>query len=125
MPKTLTLAVLASLILPVQAVAQSPTAAPAKLNAVLCQSESQAVALARSIAAGHTETIAVNQVNKAAGAEVCGRYIGVAALEVEKTTNVRGSLFMLAGLRFAEDSALAWTASWVTPFDGANLERGA
>jgi len=125
MPTTLTLAVMASLLLPVQAVKQPPTAPPQKLNAVLCQSEAQAIALAQSMASGRTETIAVNLVNKAVGAEVCGRYVGYAAVEVEKTKNHHGSLFMLAGLRFAEDNAFAWTASWVTPFEGANLERGA
>lgn len=125
MPTTMTLAIMASLFLPVQAVKQPPTAPPHKYNAVLCETEAQAVALARTMAAGKTETIAVNLVNKAAGAEVCGRYIGYAAVEVEKTTNDRGGLFMLAGLRFAEDAALAWTASWVAPFEGANLERGA
>jgi hypothetical protein len=31
---------------------------------------------------------------------------------------------MLAGLRFAEDGVLAWTASWVAPFNGAALSRG-
>ncbi|MGK2921467.1 MAG: hypothetical protein ACSLE4_01545 [Methyloceanibacter sp.] len=99
MPTTLTLAVMASLFLPVQAVRQPPTAPPQKLNAVLCKSEVQAIALARSMA-----------------------YV---AVEVEKTTNDHGGLFMLAGLRFAEDAALAWTASWFAPFEGANLERGA
>jgi hypothetical protein len=124
MPTTLTLAVMASLLLPVQAVKQPPTAPPHKLNAVLCQSEAQAIALADTMSAGKTETIAVNIVNKSAGAEVCGRYIGYAAVEVEKTENHRGGLFMLAGLRFAEDGALGWTAGWVAPFEGANLERG-
>ena len=125
MPTTLTLAVMASLLLPVQAVKQPPTAPPQKLNAVLCQSEAQAIALAQSMASGRTETIAVNLVNKATGAEVCGRYVGYAAVEIEKTRNHHGGLFMLAGRRFAEDDAFAWTASWVRPFEGANLERGA
>lgn len=125
MPTTLTLAVMASLFLPVQAVRQPPTASPQKLNAVLCKSEVQAIALARSMASGKTEPIAINSVNRAAGAEVCGRYIGYAAVEVEKTTNDHGGLFMLAGLRFADDATLAWTASWFAPFEGANLERGA
>jgi hypothetical protein len=125
MPTTLILAVMASLLLPVQAVKQPPTAPPHKFNSVLCQSEAQAIALADAMAAGKTEPIAVNLVNKAAGAEVCGRYIGYAAIEVEKTTNHHGALFMLAGLRFAKVNSLAWTASWVAPFQGANLERGA
>jgi hypothetical protein len=38
--------------------------------------------------------------------------------------NHHGGLYMLAGLRFVEDGALGWTASWVTPFNGAQLERG-
>jgi hypothetical protein len=31
---------------------------------------------------------------------------------------------MLAGLRFVEDGRLAWTASWIAPFEGASLARG-
>lgn len=62
-------------------------------------------------------------VNKAAGAEVCGRYIGYAVVEIEKTKNRNGGLFMLAGLRFVEDGRLGWTANWVAPFDGTGLAR--
>lgn len=47
MPTTLTLAVMASLLVPVQAVRQPPTAPPLNADAVLCQSEVQAVALMR------------------------------------------------------------------------------
>ena len=121
----LTLAVMASLVLPAAALAQGPAAAPQKLNAVLCKTEAQAIAFASSMAGGQTEPMAVNAVNKASGSEVCGRYIGYAVVEIEKTANHRGSLFMLAAIRFAEDGKLAWTASWVTPFNGARLERGA
>jgi hypothetical protein len=120
----LTLAVMASLVLPAAALAQAQVG-PQKLNAVLCKTEAQAIAFASTMAGGQTEPMAVNAVNKASGSEVCGRYIGYAVVEIEKTPNHRGSLFMLAGLRFAEDGKLAWTASWVTPFNGAKLERGA
>jgi hypothetical protein len=75
-------------------------------------------------AEGNTEPMAIYYVNKAAGTEVCGRYQGYAVVEVQKTTNYQGGLYMLAGFRFEEDGALAWTASWVTPFQGASLERG-
>ena len=60
---------------------------PQKLNAVLCKTEDQAIAIATSLAAGKTEPIAINDVNKAARAEVCGRYIGYAVVEIEKTEN--------------------------------------
>jgi hypothetical protein len=125
----LTLALTASLLLSAQATAQEkkqpPTAPPQKPNAILCKTEAQAIAFAFGMANGRTEPMAIDRVNKAAGAEVCGRYIGYAVVEVEKTKNHHGGLFMLAGFRFGEDGALAWTASWVAPFRGANLERGA
>ncbi len=121
----LTLAMMAGLLLPAQAIKQPPTAPPQKLNAILCSTEAQAISYASSMAAGKTEPMAIDYVNKAAGAQVCGRYIGYASVEIEKTENRGGGLFMLAGLRFAEDGKLAWTASWVAPFNGANLARGA
>lgn len=71
-----------------------------------------------------TEPLAIDAVNKAAGAEVCGRFVGAAVVEIEKTQNRGGTLFMLAGLRFTEDDRLAWTASWVTPFNSSDLARG-
>ncbi|MGH6866039.1 MAG: hypothetical protein ACREDO_07720 [Methyloceanibacter sp.] len=115
---------MAGLLLPVETTKQSPTAPPHKLKAVLCKSEDQAIALAAGMASNKTETIAVNLVNKSAGAEVCGRYIGHVKLEVQKTTNQGGGLFMLAGLLFVEDNAIAWTANWIAPFQGVNLEQG-
>ena len=123
MPMTLTLTLAASLLLPVQAVPQSSIPAH-KLNVILCKTEAQAVAFAASMANGKTEPIAINLVNQAARGGVCGRYIGRAVVETEKTENHGGSLFMVAGLRFVEDGALGWTASWVAPFQGAQLERG-
>ncbi|MGZ8416685.1 MAG: hypothetical protein ACXWVQ_06825 [Methyloceanibacter sp.] len=123
MPTKILLAALACLLLSAQAMGQAPKR-PQKLNAILCQTEEQAIAIASSMAAGRTEPLAINDVNKGARAEVCGRYIGYAVVEIEKTENHNGGLFMLAGLRFVEDGALAWTASWVTPFNGASLSRG-
>jgi hypothetical protein len=118
------IAILASLLFASQAAALS-LAGPKKLNTILCTTEAQAIAFATGLAAGQTEPIAINRVNKAAGGEVRGRYIGYAVVEVEKTQNYQGTLYMLAGLRFAEDGRFAWTASWVSPFSGAALERGA
>lgn len=122
MLKKLTLALTASLLLSAQATAeekkQPPTAPPQKINVTLCKTEAQAISFASSMADGQTEPMAIDRVNKAARAE------GYASVEVEKTENHKGGLFMLAGLRFAEDNALGWTASWVAPFSGATLARG-
>jgi hypothetical protein len=105
-------------------IAPATAGAPQKINAILCQTEAQATQLALGLASGKTEPIATNLVNKAAGAEVCGRFIGYAVVEIEKTENKDGGLYMLTGLRFAEDGRLAWTANWVAPFDGSQLARG-
>ena len=123
MPTKFILAAAACTFFATQVFAQVP-AAPKKLNAVLCETENQAMDLAATMASGRTEPIAINLVNKAAGSEVCGRYIGLAIVEMEKTKNRDGGLFMLAALRFVKDGRLAWTANWVTPFDGSSLARG-
>lgn len=98
--------------------------APQKVNAMLCNTEEQAVAVASNLASGQTEPIAVNWVNKSAGAEVCGRFIGYAVIQTQKTENKGGALFMLIQFRFAEDGRSGWGASWVTPFNGLDLARG-
>jgi hypothetical protein len=123
MPTKLILASIASLFFLANAFAQAP-ASPQKRTATLCETEDQAMTLASSMASGQTEPMAINLVNRAAGREVCGRYIGYAVVEIEKTENRNGGLFMLAGLRFAEDGRLGWTANWVAPFDGTSLARG-
>ena len=105
----LSLAAIACL-LSAQAVAQPPKAASRELNTILCMTEDQAIAIATSMAAGTTEPIAINDVNRTARAEVCRHYIGSAVVEIEKTENHQGSLFMLAGFRLTEGGALAWTA---------------
>jgi hypothetical protein len=129
MPTKLILAAIAGLLFAGQSLADRaaalvPGAVPQKLNAILCETEDQAMTLASTLASGQTEPMAINRVNKAAGAEVCGRYIGYAVVEIEKTTNRNGGLFMLAGLRFAEDGRLGWTADWVAPFNSLGLARG-
>jgi hypothetical protein len=77
MRKTLILAAIASLMLTAQVSAQAP-ATPQMLNSILCETEDQAMAFASAMSSGKTEPIAINLVNKAGGAEVCGRYIGYA-----------------------------------------------
>jgi hypothetical protein len=119
----LSLAAIACLTLTAHAVAQPPKAAARELNAILCTTEDQAIAVVTSMAAGKTEPIAINDVNKTARAEVCRHYIGYAVVEIEKTENHQGSLVMLAGFRLTEDGALAWTADWLAPFDGSSLSR--
>ena len=91
-----------------------------KANAILCETEAQAVQLATLKA---PEWMALNEVNKRYGKEVCGRYMDYSVLETSKAGH-DGCLFMLAALRFVKDNRIAWTASWITPFSSSELERG-
>ena len=90
--------------------------------------EDQAVAIATSMAAGTTEPIAINDVNRTARAQVCRHFIGFAVVEIEKTENHDGSLFMLAGFRLTEgggaglDCGLGRPVRRLFPF-AWNLER--
>ena len=81
----------ACLTLSVQAVAQPPKATSRELNDILCMTEDQAIAIATSMAAGKTEPIAINDVNKTARAEVCRHYIGYAVVEIEKTETTKAA----------------------------------
>jgi len=98
---------------------------PQHVNAILCETEVEAISLAIKEAAAQSEIMAMEAVNKAAGKQVCGRYVGSAVPEEQKTENYKGGLYEVASLRFVEDSRLAWTASWITPFNGGSLQRGA
>ena len=77
------LAAMAGLLLTLPAAAGS-NGAPQKVNATLCDTEEQAISLASELSVGRTEPMAINVVNKAAGAEVCGRFVGIAVVRSKR-----------------------------------------
>ena len=80
------------------------------------------MAIAARVSAGRTEPIAIDQVNK--------RHTGLRPLyrlcrgRDRENRESRRRAVMLAGIRFAEDGRLVWTANWVSPFNSNGLARG-
>ena len=79
----------------------------------LCESEEYAVDFASAVANNEEEELAKDIVGKIAQREVCGRYVGVAFIEKQKTIVSDGFLYKLTALRFREDGKLAWVAERV------------
>jgi len=84
--------------------------APYPVNGYLCESAEYAMAFATAIAANADEEFAKNVVGKIAKREVCGRYIGVASIQQQKTVIERGFVYRLTALQFREDKKIAWLA---------------
>ena len=111
----LSLAAIAACLLSAQAVGQPPKATSQKLNAILCKTEDQAIAIAQSMAAGTTEPIAIDDVNKAARAEVCGHISALPLWRSRRQRTTKANLFMLAGFRFVR------AEHWSGPRAGSRL----
>ena len=98
--------------------------APYPVNGYLCESAEYAMAFATAIAANADEEFAKNVVGKIARREVCGRYIGVAAIQEQKTVIEKGFVYRLTALQFREDKRVAWLAERVFDIqDRSSVQR--
>ncbi|MGO9133480.1 MAG: hypothetical protein ACLP8A_05445 [Methylovirgula sp.] len=99
-------------------------AASYPVNAYLCESAEYAMAFASAIAADNDEEIAKDVVGKIAKREVCGRYIGEAFIQQQKTVVEKGIIYRLIALQFREDKRVAWLAERVFDVqDHSSLQR--
>jgi len=87
--------------------------APYPVNGYLCESAQYAMVFATAIAANANEEFAKNVVGKIAKREVCGRYIGIAFIQQQKTVIEKGFVYRLTALEFPEDNKVAWLAERV------------
>jgi hypothetical protein len=83
------------------------------VNAYLCETADYAMDFAAAIANDSEEEYAKDVVGRIAQREVCGRYMGVAAIEEQKVVVSGGIMYRLTALRFREDHKLAWVAERV------------
>ncbi len=90
---------------------------PYAVDRYLCESEEYAVDFASAVANDAEEEFAKNIVGKIARREVCGRYVGVAFIQEQKTVVSDGFLYKLTALRFREDGKLAWVAERIFAVD--------
>ena len=97
---------------------------PYPVNGYLCESAEYAMAFASAIAANADEEFAKNVVGKIARREVCGRYIGVASIQEQKTVIEKGYVYRLTALQFREDNKVAWLAERVFDIqDRSSVQR--
>ena len=98
--------------------------APYPVNGYLCESAEYAMAFASVIAANADEEFAKNVVGKIARREVCGRYIGVASIQEQKTVIEKGYVYRLTALQFREDKKVAWLAERIFDIqDRSSVQR--
>ncbi len=88
------------------------------VNGYLCESAEYAMDFAAAVAGNAEEEYAKDIVGKIAKREVCGRYVGVAFVQEQKTVVNDGIIYRLTALRFREDQKVAWLAERVFAVDG-------
>jgi len=87
------------------------------VNAYLCETADYAMDFATAVANDAEEEYAKDIVGRIAKREVCGRYIGVAAIQEQKVVINSGIMYRLTAFRFHEDGRLAWIAERVFAID--------
>jgi len=98
--------------------------APYPVNGYLCESAEYAMAFATAVAANASEEFAKNVVGRIAKREVCGRYIGIAFIQQQKTVVEKGVVYRLTALQFREDKKIAWLAERVFDVqDHSSMQR--
>jgi hypothetical protein len=80
------------------------------VRGVLCDSAAHAILFADCRAKGESEEIARDRVGRAAKAEVCGIYRGIAVIESEAVSLSGGVAYKVTAFRFQEDQRVAWLA---------------
>jgi hypothetical protein len=80
------------------------------MNVMLCDSPEHAVAYAIALDNGEVEDMAKNIVGKAAGREVCDKFIGQAAPGEQRTIQENGISYKVTAYKFAGVGAMRWSA---------------
>jgi hypothetical protein len=88
----------------------SKTSPPFHINAYLCDTPQYAIELASTESRGTEEEVANDIVGRAHKKEVCGKFIGFASVQEQKTILKDGITYKVTALQFKEDDRIAWTA---------------
>jgi hypothetical protein len=83
---------------------------PGEMNVMLCDSPEHAVAYAVALDSVEAEDMAKNIVGKAAGREVCDKFIGQASPGEQRTLLEKGISYKVTAFKFAGVGAMRWSA---------------
>jgi len=97
---------------------RGPQDGPYAVDRYLCETPEYAVDFADAVANNAEEDFAKDIVGKIAKREVCGRYVGTAFIQEQKTMISEGFVYKLTALRFREDGKLAWVAERIFAVEG-------
>jgi hypothetical protein len=78
----------------------------------LCSGPIDAIRYAGAIANGQESEMAKDVAGRAAGAEVCGRYVGKAVISSQREVNVDGQMYRLTEFKF-EDARTDRQTGWI------------
>jgi hypothetical protein len=87
-----------------------PDAKHVETNVMLCDSPEHAIDYAIAINRGDVDEEAQNAVGKAAGREVCDKYIGPASIGVRRVISQNGVLYEVTAYEFEGVGAMRWSA---------------
>lgn len=79
-------------------------------NVMLCDSPEHAVAFTVAVNKGDPDDMAKDVVGRAAGAEVCDKFIGRASIEEQKTLWDKGLAYTVMAYKFKGVGAMRWSA---------------
>jgi hypothetical protein len=87
-----------------------PDAKHVETNVMLCDSPQHAIDYAIAINKGDADEEAQNAVGKAAGREVCDKYIGPASIGERRVISQNGVLYEVSAYEFEGVGAMKWSA---------------
>lgn len=88
----------------------APKHKPVEMNVMLCDTPEHAVAFALTINQGDVDDEAKDKVGKAAGREVCDKFMGLASTGEEQTLLKEGVAYKVTAYQFPGVGKMRWSA---------------
>lgn len=80
------------------------------MNVMLCDSPEHAVAFAVAIDHGAVDDEAKDQIGRAAGREVCDKFMGLASIGEQRTLSEKGISYRVTAYQFTGVGEMKWSA---------------
>jgi hypothetical protein len=97
-------------LIPFAAAAAPLETKPINIDVMVCDTPDHAVAYALAIDNGAVDDEAKDVVGRAAGAEVCGKFMGLATVDEEKTVREKGVTYKITAFKFTGVGKMRWSA---------------
>jgi hypothetical protein len=92
------------------AAAQTHETKPFTINVMLCDTPERAIAYAMALDGGAAEDEAKDALGRAAGLEVCDKFMGLATVSEQRTLQEKGVTYKVTALHFDGVKTMKWMA---------------